>query len=187
MAANHEGIPRRTSTDTAGDVARVLAKLEATGQDLTVNRILANASAVFRPYMLLASALMYEATLPADLRELVILHMAARRPNSYEWIEHDRIARRLGVPDDLIDALADGSPPDDRFEDAHHLAVALVDELLDGGEVSPSTFAAAAERWGVEGVIELLFTVGFWGGLVPLLLEGLGLDLPDSMRDGTAG
>jgi alkylhydroperoxidase family enzyme len=183
IVMNHESIPRRTSADTQGDVARVLSKLESSGQDLTVLRILANAPAVFRPYLKFASALIYEGALDPVVREVVILWMAKARPNTYEWAEHDVIGERSGVPRELIEYLETGAPLDDRFTEDARCAVALADELLATGAIAPDNFSAAHDRFGLEALIELLLTISWWGGAVPILLEALDLDLPDNLRE----
>ena len=56
------------------------------------------------------------------------------------------------------------------------------EELLDRGRISGATFQAALDRWGLEALVELLLTIAWWGGAVPLLLEALDLDLPDDRR-----
>lgn len=180
---NHESIPRRTSSDTEDEVARVLGKLEASGQDLTVLRILANAPSVFRPYLKLANALIYEGALDPIVREIVILWMANDRPNTYEWAEHDVIGERSGVARELIEHLKTGAPLDDRFTDDQRSAVGLAEELLSTGGIAPEHFTAATARFGLEALIELVLTISWWGGAVPILLEGLGLELPDGLRE----
>lgn len=176
---NHEGLPRRTSADTEGPVAKVLTKLEASGQDLTVLRLLANSPTVFRPFVRLSSTLMYDGALPDDVREVVILWMGRNRPHSYEWIEHVLIARRIGMGDDLIDAIENGDLDDDLFTEEQRLAVSVASELLGSHALSAPTFEAAVDTWGLETFIELVMVVGWWGGTVPTLLEAMGLRRPD--------
>lgn len=180
---NHESIPRRSSSDTEGEVARVLGKLEASGQDLTVLRILANAPTVFRPYLKFSSALVYDGALAPDVREVVILWMAKQRPNTYEWAEHEIIGARAGVSRELMEYLATGAELDERFTDDQRAGVALTDELLNTGKIAGEHFQAALDRWGIEALIELLLTISWWGGSVPLLLEALDLDLPDNLSE----
>jgi hypothetical protein len=180
---NHDSIPRRSSADTESEVARVLGKLEASGQDLTVLRILANAPAVFRPYLKFASALVYDGVLAPDVREVVILWMAAHRPNTYEWAEHEIIGARAGVSRELMDFLATRAPLDDTFTEDQRAGVALAEELLSSGKIASESFQAGLDRWGLEAVIELLLTISWWGGAVPILLEALDLDLPDNLRE----
>ena len=180
---NHEAIPRRTSRDTEGEVARVLGKLEASGQDLTILRMLANAPAVFRPYLKFATALIYEGALADDVREIVIMWMANARPNTYEWAEHDVISARVGVPRELIAYLATGAELDERFSDDQQAGVAVAKQVLETGTIDSEIFDEALERFGMEALIELILTISWWGGAVPMMLEALQLDLPDNLQE----
>lgn len=180
---NHEAIPRRTSADTEGEVSRVLGKLEASGQDLTILRMLANAPGVFRPYLKFATALIYEGDLAEDVREIVIMWMAQARPNSYEWAEHDVISERVGVSRELIEHLATGAELDAKFTDDQRAGVAIAREVLDTGTIASENFDKALQRFGMEALIELILTISWWGGAVPMMLEALQLDLPDSLSN----
>jgi alkylhydroperoxidase family enzyme len=168
----------RSGADTSGEVSRVLSKLEATGQNLTILRLLANAPVTFRPFVLLSSALLYNAVLPADVREVVILELAVRRQSSYEWTEHVPMARRAGVTNEQIDAL---KTTDDRgapFSEEQQLALRFLSEL-ERGSVQGGTWKAAVASWGEQGAIELVLTLGWWGGLVPTLITAFGLSAAD--------
>lgn len=177
---NHEGLPRRTSGDTTGDVARVLTKLEGSGNDLTVLRLLANSPKVFRPFVRLSSTMMYDGDLPDEVREVVILWMGRHRPHSYEWIEHVLIGRRIGLSDAQIAAIETGEDLDaGLFSDEQRQAVAVAAELLGERSLSKESFDAAVERWGLDTFIELVCVIGWWGGMVPTFLEAMGLRRPD--------
>ncbi|HEY1831838.1 MAG TPA: carboxymuconolactone decarboxylase family protein [Acidimicrobiales bacterium] len=171
---------RRTAADTKGDVSRVLGKLEATGQDLTILRLLANDPGTFRPFVMMANSLVYGATLPADVRETVVLWLARRRRNTYEWAEHVPMSKRAGLTEEQIEALRNGDLS--RADADQSFGVQAVDELLADRSLSPSTWEDMISRWGVEGAMDLVLTAGWWGGLVPTVLEALGLEVPDSLR-----
>jgi hypothetical protein len=180
LSANHHHVPRRSAADTEGDVARVLAKLEATGQDLTILRLVANSGHAFRPFLLLSDALLNRAVLPAPVREVVILWMAVQRGVPYEWAEHVPMATRAGVTGAQVDHLAGGKPlGDGPFSDEMLLAVDIAADLLGRNGVSEEHWAAGVGRWGLEGMLDLVFTAGWWGGFVPTVLEALGLTEPD--------
>jgi len=148
-----------------------------------VLRIMANAPTVFRPYLMFANALVYGGVLAPDVREVVILWMAARRPNTYEWAEHEVIGAQAGVSRERMDHLASGARLDETFTDDQRAGVALADELLTTGKIASEVFQAAHDRWGIEALMELLLTISWWGGAVPTLLEALDLDLPDNLRE----
>jgi alkylhydroperoxidase family enzyme len=177
---NHEKLPRRTAADTTDDVSRVLGKLEESGQDLTILKILANNPTMFRPFIMMANALVYKATLPVDVRETVVLWIAQHLKNTYEWSEHVPMAKRAGLNDEQIAGIREGdlsaSTDDQRF------AVELTRQLLTDRAIAPDTWQGAVERWEVEGTMDLVLSIGWWSGLVPAFLDALGLDLPDAER-----
>jgi 4-carboxymuconolactone decarboxylase len=49
-----------------------------------------------------------QSTLPPDVRELVILRVAARNGADFEWIAHEPVARQAGLRDEQIAAIALG-------------------------------------------------------------------------------
>jgi alkylhydroperoxidase family enzyme len=177
--ANHESIPRRTAADTEGDVHRILGKLEATGQNMTVLRIMANEPKLFRPFVLFANALVYSEYLPADVREVVVLWIARDEAAPYEWHEHVPMARRAGLSDEQIERVSDGRVDASGFSDDHLLGVAVARAILHDRSLPTELWEQSVERWGVEGAIDLVMSVGWWGGSTRMLLEALGLRAPD--------
>ena len=181
LSPNHEKLSRRTSADTEGEVQRVLRKLEETGQDLTILRLVANSSHVFRPFVLLSSALLHNSVLPARIREMIILWMAAENGVPYEWAEHVPIAIRTGVTAEQIAALESGRLSEELFSPDELLGLKIARDLCSGGGVGSADFDLAVATWGIEGAMDVIFSVGLWGGLVPKVIEGLGLVRPDSV------
>ena len=168
----------RSSADTEGEVQRVLAKLEAAGIDLPVVRSIANAPNAFRPFILLADALLTKAVLPAPVREVVIMYLAARQGSAYEWHEHERMAAAVGVTRAQLQAILAGDPSAEHFSAEQLLGVAVAREMLDGDGLSRERWREAIDAWGVEGAMDVVLSVGWWGGMVPLVLGALALDAP---------
>lgn len=178
-APNHRSLARRTSADTEGDVARVLEKLEGTGQNLVVLQLVANSPKVFRPFVLFANALLNQSTLPRPVMEVVILWLAQHHQAPYEWAEHEPMAERAGLTAAQIDALRTGGPlAPELFSDEDRLAVAVARALTEDEVVPPELWERAVATWGEAGAMDLIFTVGWWGGLVLALVRALGLVSP---------
>jgi len=179
LPPNHEALRRRTTSDTEGDVRRVLAKLEGNDLDFTVVRVVANSSALFRPFVLLSDALNNRSTIPADIRETVILAIAARAQMQYEWAEHVPMAGAAGLDDKQIAALAADSASPDLFDSEQLLAVAVAHGVLEGGGVAPENWSRMKAQWGDGGALELIAIIGWWGGFIQAMLGALGLVAPD--------
>jgi alkylhydroperoxidase family enzyme len=78
------------------------------------------------------------------LRELAILRIAWRCHQPYEWAQHYKRGRTVGVTDD--DALAvRTSAPETALDDPERLIVRAADEVVDLGYLTPETFGACGE------------------------------------------
>ena len=130
--------------------------------------MLGNSSTVFRPFMLLASALMTKTPFPAYEREVVILRMAARRGVSYEWAEHVALSATAGVDDATRDNLARADEADlDLLPEPARLAVEVADQVLDEHQIAPELWDRAVRQWGEEASLDLVFVDYVVGRLRP--------------------
>jgi 4-carboxymuconolactone decarboxylase len=109
---------------------------------------------------LVGEYLRFDSGLPPHLTELVILMVARRWDQDYEWGHHVPLARAAGLDEDVIAALRDGGTftgPDDV-----RAVWRLVSELEYRRGVSDSTFDAALRAVGDAGVVEVIATVGYY-------------------------
>jgi alkylhydroperoxidase family enzyme len=109
----------------------------------------------------LGAALRYQAGLPGQVRELVILVVAARLGSAFEWHAHEPVARHCGVADEVIAALRDGNPPG-LTDQALRAAYDLAGALLSGEDVPDDRYEAIAAVLGVPGVFEVSAIVGYY-------------------------
>ena len=158
---------------------RVLAKLEASGQIMTVTRIMANEPKLFRPFILVANALVYSEHLPADVREVVVLWIARSEEATYEWYEHVPMALRMGVTQEQVDLIDNGQVDANGFSEDQLLGVAVARAIMVDRELPNDLWQRSIDRWGVAGAIDLVMSVGWWGGITRMLLDALGLKVPD--------
>jgi len=119
----------------------------------------------------------YESVLPGPDRELAIITTGREFDCAYEWAAHEPIAREAGVSDETIDAVATRAPLDD-FPDDDALIVRYVRQLLREHAIDETTFEAARERYGLQGVTDLTGTVGFYS-LIACTLNAFEV-LPDA-------
>jgi alkylhydroperoxidase/carboxymuconolactone decarboxylase family protein YurZ len=169
---------QRTSTDTDGEVKRILGKLEESGRDLRIVRLVANWAPGFRPFVLSSDALLFRGHLDPVIRELVVLYLAARQRNEYEWDEHIPIAARVGVSDEqraALEAFRSGADALDltTMPAEARAAVALARSVLEDDTVDPSLWDGACVALGGGAALEVVFAVAWWGGYVPLLTKSL--------------
>jgi 4-carboxymuconolactone decarboxylase len=131
----------------------------------------------------LGAALRYHTGLPDQVRELVILVVAAHLGSAFEWHAHEPLARDCGVTDEVIAALRDKRPPglaDQGLRAAHDLAVAL----LSGEDVPDERYDAMLGTLGMPGVFEVSAIVGYyWLLAAQLRLFQVGRPAPADRRN----
>jgi alkylhydroperoxidase family enzyme len=109
-----------------------------------------------RAYLRFSSYLLYGSTLPARIREQVILRVAHRRDCAYEWAHHVEIGKEAGLSDSDIEAVRSGKASDE-FDRA---LLRAVDELDEKTNMSDQTWAALGERLDERQRMDLIFTTG---------------------------
>lgn len=153
------------------------ALLEA-GQPLNIFTTLAHHPKLLKRWLVFGSHVLVKSTLPARERELAILRTGWRCGSEYEFGQHTVIGAATGLTDDEIRRLATegtaGWAPDDA------VLVRAVDELVADHTVSDETWAALAERWDTQQLIDLVFAVGQYV-LVSTALRTFGVQLDEGV------
>jgi 4-carboxymuconolactone decarboxylase len=91
---------------------------------------------------------------------MAIMMTARRWTAQFEWQVHRAMALDAGLDAAAADAIASRRRPD---LDAEGMAVhGFVSELLEHGSVSDGAWEAVAGRWGKQGAVELIGTVGYY-------------------------
>ena len=112
----------------------------------------------------LGAYIRFESILPADLREIAINTAAREFDCGYEWAAHARLAEEVGVRKEVLDVIANRGDIGNLTED-EALVIQYGRELFRDHRVSDSTYKAAESRFGVQGVVELTSTMGYYGML----------------------
>jgi 4-carboxymuconolactone decarboxylase len=124
----------------------------------------------------LGEELRFRISIPDHLKELAVVAAGARWRSEFEFFAHSRLARKLGIPDSVIDALRDGRRP--TFEDEDQAAVYdLVQPLLSDGFVGEDAYANAQKRFGDRGVVELVMLACYYT-MVSLTINAFAVPLP---------
>lgn len=125
---------------------------------------------------LVGEYLRFDSEIAPHLTELIILLVAARWRQDFEWGHHAPLARAAGLGDDVIAAVRDGEAvtgPDDV-----RAVWRLVDELENTRTVADSTFATAVDALGETGVVEAIATVGYYTTLA-MVMNAARTPVPD--------
>ena len=118
----------------------------------------------------------FGSSMPAALNELAIL-LAGRKWNAqFEFYAHRQLGLAAGMRPEVADAIALGRRPDGMDGD-EALVWTFCTELLETTQVSDETFAAAAGRFGEQGVVDLVAALGYYS-LVSMILNVDRVQLP---------
>ncbi|WP_426958472.1 carboxymuconolactone decarboxylase family protein [Muricoccus radiodurans] len=127
----------------------------------------------------LGEHLRYGTGMPDPLVELAIIVTARHWGCQYEWVAHERLARKAGLDPAIIDAVAKGEVPSAMSEDEATVH-AFCREALEQGEPSAARYDAAVARFGRTGVLDLLALCGYYG-LLATVLNTANPPLPDGI------
>ena len=101
-----------------------------------------------------------QSTLPPDVRELVILRVAARNGADFEWVAHEPVAREAGLGDEQIAAISlGGSAAGAGLSPAQWAALAYADAMTTHVTVPGEIFQALRAHFDDRQVLELTVTV----------------------------
>ena len=125
----------------------------------------------------LGEAIRFGSSLPDNALEVAVLVVGAEWRAEFEWWAHARLARRAGVGADVIAAIKEGREP--VFPDAgEEAAYRFAKELLGRRRVSDDTYRAARDRFGENGVMDLVTLLGYYT-LVSMTLNVFEVPLPE--------
>jgi 4-carboxymuconolactone decarboxylase len=144
-------------------VREVLARLPEPRINLFT--MLANAPALIGPTLRLGEAILTKSDLDVVLRELAILHTARITDTEYEWVQHEAIARLVGIDEEKIRAVARGEIEGEPFEERESLALSIVGEVAAGGTPSEDLVKRGEDELGRAQLLELLVVAGYYAML----------------------
>lgn len=114
--------------------------------------------------------LMSDSPLPHKLKEVTILTIAQAYQASYEWVVHERRARRFGLDDSIIKSLKTGQTPD--FSDpTEKLIYDITKEMLDQRQLSNKLYKQAEEALSKETLVEFIVLLGVYITVAVLLVS----------------
>lgn len=132
----------------------------------------------------LGAAIRYRTALPARVREVAILVVAAYRRSDFEWHAHAPLAREAGLNDEDLAAIrrcqdpggpATPEPPVLASDD--YLVRRVVQALLVQRDLDDTLFALVTGKFGVACVVELITLVGYYD-LLALSMRACRVELP---------
>jgi len=110
------------------------------------------------------------------LTELGICMVGRKWTAQYEWYAHRRLAEQAGLAPAILDAIAEGKRPTGMDAD-ETIVYNFAKELLDTTVVGDANYNAMKDRFGEQGVIDLICACGYYT-IVSMVLNVAEVELP---------
>ena len=147
------------------------------GSLLNLYRMLLNSPPIAGGWLEIANAVRYRASLDGHSRELAICRVGQLNGATYEWEHHVPIARREGISEAQIEALAQWSSSE-LFDPRERAVLAYADAMTREVAVLDDVFEAVRGQFDRRELVELTITIAFYN-MVSRVLVALGVDLEE--------
>ena len=165
-------VPYLTAETAAGDAQKVLGQLAESGIRMHIIEAMAHSSGSIRNVLRLGNSLMQYTKLSARHREMSILWLARKVDSPYEWAQHERFARQIGLTDDELASLSDGAIDGPSFDQTDRLVLRAATSIADR-TLTDRQFQEMLDVLGVEASVDLVVAVSWWGGALPMVISAL--------------
>jgi len=128
---------------------------------LNIFRMLAGGEGLLAAFARFGNYLLFKSALNPVLRELAILRVGVLSGAGYEVYQHERIAKELGMSDDLIASVHAG-PDAAVFDDLQRLVVRFTDDVVANVRASDETFTPLRQRLSLQELQELTMLIGYY-------------------------
>ena len=157
-----------TRPELSEQEARILA---ARGRVSPLYQVLLNSPPIAEGWEQMLSAVRNRNSLPADVRELVILRVAVLNRAPYEFEAHVPHARAAGASEGAIEAMRQVPlNPDAPLNAAQRVAIALADAMTRTIEVPEALYEEVRAQFGTQSQLDLVATVAAYNMVSRLLV-----------------
>ncbi len=123
--------------------------------------------------------------LPAKLRELAILRTGVVGESRFEYSQHLKVARMVGIPEEKLAAIKTWTLSD-KFSPAERAVMQVTDEIVGRNLVEDGSFDALKAHLADDQILELFYVIGLWrmhGMIVRALHLEFDGDTTERMRE----
>jgi alkylhydroperoxidase family enzyme len=148
---------------------------DGAGRPLNIFATLAHHPGLLRRWLVFGAHVLGKSTLPPRERELAILRVGWLCRSEYEFGQHTRIGRAVGLTDAEIRRATEGSGASG-WSDRDRCLLKATDELVRDHFVTDATWTTLEQTLELRQILDLLFTVGQYV-MVSMVLNTLGVQL----------
>ena len=174
-------LPYVTRDDLPADKQRIYDRIaearpsaETPGEAPKIFRALLNSPDAAEAVARLGEYLRFNSDFDPAAREIAILSTAKELDSQYQWTRHESQARKAGVSEEVIQAIASGRAPmgipakDGVFAQA-------AKELVRDGTLTDRTFQAILHLLGPAQTVDLILIVGYYS-MVAMVISALDVE-----------
>ncbi len=171
------------SDEHASDEQRQVLDAARAGrrEPLNVQRTIAQHPQLARSRQALTDHVMRKTSLPPRERELLILRTGWNCQSEYEFAQHSRFGRSVGLTDDEIRRVTLG-PDADGWSPFDAVLLRAADELHHDAFISDNTWNALAEQYSNQQLMDVIFAVGQYH-IVSMALNTFGVQFETTTTD----
>ncbi len=174
-------IPALAPEQWSDKAREIMQPFVDSGRDYNVFRTLMNHPDLAKRWLVFASHILVQSSLPERERELLILRIGHLCQADYEWQKHADISRFLGMSEAAIESSKTG-PDTPGLSELDRLLLQATDELHGDAHISDATWQDLARHFSTEQLMDLVFTVGQYN-LVSMALNSFGVQADGAGTD----
>ena len=158
---------------------KLLTPLKRSGRVPNVFTTIAKNPKLFERHGKFGFYVLFEQTLPARDREILILRIGWLCQSEYEFGQHTIFGKKAGLTDEEILNIARG-PNRWKWNTLDSALIKAVDELYYNAFISDSTWNVLADNYNEQQLLDVIFTIGQYN-LVSWALNSLGVQLDEGV------
>jgi 4-carboxymuconolactone decarboxylase len=132
-------------------------------------------------WVLMASHVTYDSSLPPRDKEILILRIAWLCGSHYEWNHHVLVGKRVGLSEEEIKSIKTGSKAQgwDNFD---KLLLNSVDELYENRILSDTTWLGLSKKYDEKQLMDLIFVIGAYN-MLAMFMNSVGFKTEECVEE----
>lgn len=177
MTERKQRVAFRDFSTLSAEDRQMAERTQVNGKVVNIFRVLMQHPKLTRAWSKFANYILSDQqTLSPRDREIAILRIGWLNQAPYEFEQHVRLARSIGITDEEVERIKKG--PQAGWSNHDAALIQAADDLFEKSVVSDQTWKTLSERYNTEQMMDVVFTIGQYN-LVSWALNSLGVPLDD--------
>ena len=154
-------LPREEWTDAAREVFAFWGEPNSweEGSKTSIIMIMANNTDLAKAYNIWGKHMLVTNTVPIRPREIIVLRIAWKLKNQYEWHNHVGYGLKAGLPLEEIAAIGKG-PDAGNWNEEDRAILRAIDEQMELNRIGDATWATLSKYFNRQQLMDIVFTIG---------------------------